>query len=87
MTFEIVLNGTDTNPFLAYGVRQNPFSQIADARYSAYMLHLQHLGGDPIPDSDYIRRHLHGYSAEFVELCCQQFRKGEMVRFTVTFDG
>jgi hypothetical protein len=43
------------------------------------------LGGDPIPDVDYIRRHLEGWSDEFIELCCEQFKPGEYVEFLVTW--
>ena len=41
------------------------------------------LGGDPIPDEVYIRRRLEGWSTEFVDLCCAQFRPGESVEFDV----
>jgi TorA maturation chaperone TorD len=51
------------------------------------MLHLARLDGDPIPDTDYIRNHLRGWSPEFIELCCKQFRKGELVAFDVVWRG
>jgi hypothetical protein len=50
--FEVVLNGTDTNPYHKYGLEKNPFPQIARYEYTAHMLHIAHLGGDPIPDTE-----------------------------------
>lgn len=86
MTFEVILNGTDKNSFHpAGGLSQNPFPQIAKYEYAAHILQVQKLAGDPIPDTDYIRKVLQGFSEEFVEGCCSRFRKGEIVRFTVTF--
>lgn len=82
----VKLNGTDTNPFHKYGVSQNPFPQIPDARWTGACLRLQKLGGDPIPDTDYIRRVLDGFNPEFVDLCCNKFVKGEMVTFDVYFN-
>jgi len=85
MKLEVVLNGTDTNPYHKLGLTQNPFPQLGKAQYDQHVLALQSLGGNPIPDTDYIRKVLKGWSAEFVDLCCKTFRKGEMVKFTVTF--
>jgi hypothetical protein len=85
MTFTVCLNGTDTNPYVELGLTQNPFPQIAEYEYTAQILHLQALGGMPIPDVDYIRRHLTGWSPEFVEGCCKRFRKGEYVKFVCSF--
>ena len=83
MKFKVVLNGTDINPYHKLGLSQNPFPQIADYKYSGEMLHIQKLGGDPVPDTDYIRNHLKGFSPEFIEGCCSRFKKGEMVEFMV----
>ena len=85
--FTVRLNGTCENPYHQWGCRQNPFPQIARHEYSRHILHLQALGGDPIPDVDYIRKYLAGWSQEFIDLCCQRFRPGEMVEFEVYFDG
>jgi hypothetical protein len=79
----VCLNGTDENPFHGMGLKQNPFPQLGRYEYDRSCLHLAALGGDPIPDADYIRRHLKGWSPEFVDLCCKQFRKGEYVTFLV----
>jgi hypothetical protein len=85
MMLRVELNGTDTNPYYRLGLCQNPFPQIADAKYAAQCLHLQALGGDPIPDVEYIRKHLKGWKDEFVEICCQRFEKGKLVKFDVEF--
>lgn len=81
----IELNGTSENSYHTLGLTQNPFPQIAQRGYDRMCLRLQSLGGDPIPDEAYIRQRLHGFSPEFVELCCHKFVPGEMVRFEVEF--
>ena len=84
VTFVVELNGTDENPYHRFGVTQNPFP-LGDAEYDAAYRIVQSLGGDPIPDIDYIKRKLQGFSQEFVDLCCRKFEKGKMVRFGVSF--
>lgn len=80
------LNGTDSNPFHRYGLTQNPFPQLARAETDRQILRMQALGGDPIPDTDYIRTFLAGYcSDEFIDGCVARFRKGEMVTFEITW--
>jgi hypothetical protein len=79
------LNGTDKNPFHPFGLNQNPFPQISKQEYVGYVLHIQALGGDPIPDTDYIRNHLKGWDPGFVEGLCSRFVKGEMAEFLVEF--
>ena len=84
MRIKVSLNGTNNNPYHKYGLRQNPFPQIAEHKYYAACMHLQALDGDPIPDTDFIRRHLAGwFSQEFIDLCCIKFVKGEIVQFEV----
>lgn len=85
MKLTVALNGTNENPFHVLGVTQNPFPQIASYEHTGHVLHLQALGGNPIPDTEYIRNHLEGWSKEFVDLCCRKFVKGEMVKFDVEF--
>lgn len=85
MKLQVALNGTDSNPFHKFGLSQNPFPQIAEYELTSRCLNLQKLGGDPIPDTDYIRKVLDGWSEEFIELCCKMFKKGEYVRFEVEF--
>jgi hypothetical protein len=83
MKLRVELNGTDTNPWHRCGLTQNPFPQLGTAETNAACLHLQKLGGDPIPDEAYIRAHLKDWSPEFVDLCCARFEKGKVVRFYV----
>ena len=85
MELEVVLNGTNENPYHKFGLKQNPFSQLADARFDPYVLKLQSLGAEPIKDVQHIRKMLAGWSQEFVDLCCQKFEPGKMVRFKVSF--
>ncbi len=86
MTFTVRLNGLDKNPYANWGLKQNPFPQIADEKYSRHLLHLAALGGEPIPDQEFIRLWLKGWSDEFVNLCCKKFEKGKMITFDVTFN-
>lgn len=88
MKLQVKLNGTATNPFARYGLKQNPFPQIAEYEYSAGCLQVQKLGGEPIPHDryeEYIRDVLSDFSEEFVNLCVSRFKPGEMVEFDVTF--
>jgi len=79
----VALNGTSFNRYQELKLKFNPFPQIADAHYTQACLRLQELGGEPIPDVDYIRQKLKGFSDEFVDLCCRNFKKGEYVEFIV----
>ncbi len=86
MTITVNLNGTDENPFHKLGLSQNPFPQVATHGMTSHVVHLQALGADPIPDTDYIRKHLDGRcSQELIDLCCKNFVKGKMVTFDITF--
>lgn len=87
MKLRVSLNGTDENPFHKLGLKQNPFPQIGRMEYDAGERQINKLGGDPIPDTNYIRETLKGFSEEFIELCCRQFKKGEYVTFTVNWKG
>ena len=79
------LNGTDHNPWHKYGLKQNPFPQIARAEYDRGCQQINSLNGDPIKDADDIRQRLQGFSKEFIELCVAKFRPGETVVFNVFF--
>jgi hypothetical protein len=85
LQLDILLNGTNENPWHTYGLTQNPFPQIAKYEWTARCLVLQSLGGDPIPNVAYIREKLKGFTEEFINLCCDKFRPGKLVRFTVAF--
>lgn len=82
MKLTVTLNGTKTNPYHKFCL----IPQIAQAEYDRHVLTLQKLGGDPIPDTAYIRKVLTGWSEEFVNLCCSKFQLGKMVKFTVEFN-
>lgn len=86
MKIRVDLNGTDVNPYHKFALTQNPIPQTLNIKYDVAALQIQKLGGDPIPDTDYIREVLKGFPEEFVELCCQQFKKGRHVTFTVVWD-
>jgi len=84
MELLVELNGTSENPYHKMGLTQNPFPQTAKYELDAHCLRLQSLGGDPIPNTDYIRERLAGgFSDEFIELCCRNFQPGKMVKFVV----
>lgn len=85
MKLQVCLNGTNANPFHKLGLSQNPFPQLA--MHQRDSMALQKLGGAPIPDVQYIRDTLKGFTSEFVDLCCKQFKPGEYVRFYVTYEG
>ena len=85
MKLRVDLNGTSENPYHRYGLSQNPFPQLAKHEYSGACRRIQYLGGDPIPDTQYIRKILEGFSDEFVELCCERFVPGKYISFNVEF--
>jgi hypothetical protein len=88
MKFKVALNGTDTNPWLKFGLTQNPFPQLGKYEYDRACLQMQKLGGPSIPHEwaeQYIREILKGFSEEFVDLCVRQFKPGEYVEFDVYF--
>ena len=62
---QIVLNGTDENPWKQYGKTYNDTAQIGGV-YRDICLRIQELGGEPIPDVEYIRRKLNGFHPVFV---------------------
>lgn len=87
VVLKVTLNGTAENPWHRMGLTQNPFPQIGHAEYDAAERRLNKLGGDPIKDVQQIRDTLQGYfTDDFIELCCAQFKPGEMVHFQITFD-
>lgn len=86
MQIEISLNGTKENPFHKLGLSCNPFPQTGTTGYDAACMILQSLGADPIPNKEYIREKLKGFGQELIDLCCEQYKEGEYVKFTVTFE-
>jgi hypothetical protein len=84
-TLRVSLNGTSENPWHKWGLSQNPFPQIG---HYEQCLALQKLGGDPIPNEQYIWDTLRGhFTDDFIDFVVSKYRPGEMVRFTVTFHG
>lgn len=82
----VELNGTSENPWHKMGLTQNPIPQLAKYELDRACLIVQKLGGDPIPNTDYIRETLKGFSPEFTELCCAKFVPGETVKFEVYWE-
>lgn len=85
VTLRVALNGTNENPYHKLGLTQNPFPQIATFEANGACFHLAKLGADPIPNAHAIREHLRGWGTEFVDLCCERFKKGVYVVFYVEF--
>jgi hypothetical protein len=85
MRLRITLNGTAGNPYHKWGLTQNPLPQLGVKEYDAACLQLQKLGGDPIPNEQYIRDTLRGFDKEFIELCVREFKPGFYVTFEVTW--
>jgi hypothetical protein len=82
----VCLNGLDFNPYTeTLGLTANPFPQIPVYEYSRFVTIVQELGATPIPNTDYIRNHLRGFSEEFINLCCECFCKGEYIEFEVVW--
>ena len=83
--FTVTLNGTDKNPFEIYGVKQNPFPQVARYEYTALNQLLANLAAEPIRDTDHLRERMKGADPKFIDGCCERFRKGEVVKFDIQF--
>lgn len=79
----VTINGSNENPWHVYGLRCNPFPQLARAEFSHANRLLRLLDSDPITSADQIRAILRGCSDEFVDLCCSQFTPGQRVSFLV----
>ena len=83
--FHVCLNGTNENPFHRYGLKCNPFPQVAKYELMPLNRLLNNLGAEPIKDETDLRRRLEGASQEFSDGCVARFRPGEMVEFEITF--
>jgi hypothetical protein len=84
--FEVTINGTDENPWYAFGLTQNPFPQIPVRQLQRAMEQLASLDGEPIKPEGYateIRKRLEGWSEEFVLLCIQNYKPGQRISFEV----
>jgi hypothetical protein len=87
LTLRVTLNGTDANPWHRFGLKLNPFPQIARAELTGAMRQLASLDGDPIRDEADLRARLRGWSEEFIEACLANFKPGKRTRFVVSFPG
>jgi hypothetical protein len=85
MKMIVTLNGTDVNPWHRYGLRQNPFPQIARAELNQAMQQLASLDAEPLRTKQDIRDRLPGWTDEFIDVCCSQFVSDLRVRFEVEF--
>ena len=81
----VTVNGTDTNPWHRFGLRQNPFPQTGKAEYAAGERQLASLDGDPVRTSDDIRERLAGFDPKFVEGVIRRWQPGRRVSFKVMF--
>ena len=84
LTVKVRLNGTSENSYKKlYGLKQNPFPQIATAESSALDWLINNLAAEPISDEAHLRERLTGAHPEFVELCVKHFKPGERTEFTI----
>ena len=81
----MTLNGTDENPYLRLGLKANPFPQIPKAEASGANAILQDLDANPILNEADLRKRLQGCTPEFVNVCLQNYKKGNMVTFIIEF--
>jgi hypothetical protein len=88
MKVTITLNGTTVNPYQIYGLPHNPFPAIpiygptwvANANRI-----INSLESEPIKDQADLLQRLEGCSSEFIEICTQRYKPGELVSFDITF--
>jgi len=84
-TMAVTINGTDVNPWVKYGLRQNPFPQLGKHEFNPAERQVASLDGEPVRSAADIRERLRGFTPEFVDLCIASYLPGERIRFTVTF--
>lgn len=85
ITVTVTINGTDVNSWNRWGLRQNPFPQVGLAEFDAGERQIHSLNGEPVRSEEDIRKRLHGFSAEFIDLCVAEYRPGQRVSFKVEF--
>jgi len=85
VTITFSINGTDTNPYAGWGLRQNPFPKSGIAELAAGERQLSSLGGEPIKSEADIRWRLRGFDAVFVERVVGAWMPGYVVHITITF--
>lgn len=83
---DVVINGTDVNPYESLGLKYNPFPRIAKAEYARLDDALAQLEATPMPRRELLVEKLKelGGDEKFNEACLARYREGEMVTFTMT---
>ena len=82
---KVTINGTGKNPWHRFGLSKNPFPQLGKAEWVSGEMQVASLDGDPVTGPEDIRARLSGFSAEFVNLCVNNWEPGKRVRFLVTW--
>jgi hypothetical protein len=85
LAMEVVINGTDTNRWHAYGLTCNPFPQLGRAEFAAGERQIASLDGDPVRGPEDIRERLAGFAPAFIEGVIERWQPGERVAFLITF--
>lgn len=85
MKMVVRLNGTNGNPYHKMGLTMNPFPQHGQAEHNEMDMRIQALAGDPIKDTNDLKKRLAGFTQEFIDICLREFVPGKMVEFTVTW--
>ena len=83
LTFRI--NGTRTNPYAIWGMKQNPFPGAPYSELHPLSRRLNSLGGEPVRGADDIRARLEGFDPEFIKGVIARWRPGVMVEVELTF--
>jgi hypothetical protein len=84
-SFVVVLNGTTANPYQALGLARNPFPASPRSEHARNNDTLSDLATRCIVNTADLRERLRGWSPEFVALCVAQYRKGQVIRFRVSY--
>jgi hypothetical protein len=83
VTLKVYINGTDTNRWHKYGMKVNPFPQVAKLEWQQIDSMINHLDGDPIKSEEELLERLKGFSPKFIDLCKQHYKPGERTSFRV----
>jgi hypothetical protein len=85
MKVQIILNGTEENPWHELGLRANPFPGIPKWEAAGANAVLRALDSEPIVDESDLRSRLEGCTPEFIEGCVERFEPGKRVKFIIEF--
>ena len=82
----VIINGTQSaEPPLAVNPAQDK-TCVSKKGFSNQTGALGELEVGPIADAAQIRSILKGWSTEFKDICCANFKKGEIVKFNIYWD-